>query len=202
MSMRRLPLFVVAALTVAACRTQKPPEPAPVPTPIAAPDTAAERMRREAAERAARDAALAKARADSIAAANAASATAASAELRAVLTATVYFDYDAAEIRDDARAVLEAKVPLLVANPSVRLRISGHTDDRGAEEYNLALGQKRAAALQRWLGQRGIAADRLVVVSYGEERPTCGSTDESCWVKNRRAEFEIVSAPASLVVPK
>ncbi|MFN8877401.1 MAG: OmpA family protein [Gemmatimonadota bacterium] len=214
-SLRRSLALMIAPVLVVACRPQRPPEPEPQPTPVAAADTAAERARREAADRAAREAAAAKARADSVAIANAAAgalagaaartmtpASAGDTEIRALLTAPVFFDYDAAEIRDDARAVLEAKLSVLAANPAVRLRITGHTDDRGAEEYNLALGQRRAAALQRWLVQRGVAADRFVIVSYGEEGATCTAADETCWVKNRRAEFEITSAPASLVAPK
>jgi peptidoglycan-associated lipoprotein len=175
-----------------------------VPAPAAATtDTAAERLKREAADRAARDAAMARARADSLAAAKANAASAAGAvDPRSVITATIFFDYDASDIRDDARPLLEAKVPVLAANPGVRLRISGHADDRGSDEYNLALGQRRAAALKRWLGQRGITEDRILLASYGEERPACTTVDETCWVKNRRAEFEIVAGPATLVVPK
>lgn len=203
MSTVRSSLFVIAVLALGACRSQKPPEPAPVPTPLATADTAAERARRDAADRAAREAAAARAKADSLAAAKANAASAAGmSDVRSIITATVYFDYDASEIREDARAVLEAKVPVLSANPAVRIRISGHADDRGSDEYNLALGQRRAAALKRWLGQRGIAAERIVLASYGEERPSCTAEDETCWVKNRRAEFDIVSAPATLVVPK
>jgi peptidoglycan-associated lipoprotein len=200
-------LSLVALVVVSACRSQKPPAPV-VPTPVPNPgaaggDTAAERLKREAADRAAREAAMVRAKADSAAAAKANAASAAGAvDPRTVITSTIFFDYDASDIRDDARPLLEAKVPVLAANPGVRIRISGHADDRGSDEYNLALGQRRAAALKRWLGQRGIGEDRILLASYGEERPACANEDETCWVKNRRAEFEIVAAPATLVVPR
>ena len=75
---------------------------------------------------------------------------------------------------------------------------AGHTDDRGSDEYNLALGQRRAAAAKRYLTDHGIAADRVSTVSVGEEKPVDPGHDESAWAKNRRDEFEIVMAPAML----
>jgi peptidoglycan-associated lipoprotein len=113
----------------------------------------------------------------------------------------VYFDYDQAEIRDDARATLEAKLPILTANAGLRLRIAGHTDSRGSDEYNLALGSRRAASVKAFLTERGIDASRLEIVSFGEERPTCTEEEESCWSRNRRAEFEITAGGDNLTVP-
>jgi peptidoglycan-associated lipoprotein len=112
---------------------------------------------------------------------------------KANLAQTIYYDYDRSDIRDDARAVLDAKVPVLKANPGVRLRIAGHTDERGSGEYNMALGQKRAAAARGYLAQFGIDASRVDIVSYGEERPAKMGEGEESWGKNRRAEFEIVA---------
>jgi peptidoglycan-associated lipoprotein len=89
----------------------------------------------------------------------------------------------------------------LTANPGIRLRISGHADSRGSDEYNLALGQRRASAAKRYLTDRGIDAGRIDVTSRGEESPTCTEESEGCWSQNRRGEFEIVAgdvaAPAS-----
>jgi peptidoglycan-associated lipoprotein len=75
----------------------------------------------------------------------------------------------------------------------VRLRITGHTDDRGADEYNLALGQRRAAAAKRFLTQRDVDAARVEIASVGEERPVCTEETEACWARNRRAEFTITA---------
>lgn len=115
------------------------------------------------------------------------------AELRAALTAPVYFEYNQSEIGDDARLTLDAKVQALLANPGLRLRVSGHTDNRGSDEYNLALGQRRAAAVVEYLQARGVDAARFDVTSMGEEMPAVPGDSEGAWAQNRRAEFEVVA---------
>ena len=138
----------------------------------------------------------ARARADSIA--NAERMTAAA---RATMAEAVLFDFDQSAIRPDAAAALDRKLPVLQANPTMRIRVSGHADVRGSDEYNVALGQRRANAARQYLIQRGVAAERIEVVSYGEERPVCESDDESCHQRNRRDEFEITAGGPSFVVP-
>lgn len=105
----------------------------------------------------------------------------------------VYFGYDRADLQPDARATLKANAAWLKANPSSRVQIEGHCDERGTQEYNLALGAKRAQAAKDYLVTLGISADRLSVISYGEEVPVCKDTNEGCWQKNRRARFVLVS---------
>jgi len=83
----------------------------------------------------------------------------------------------------------------------VAIRISGHADERGSSEYNLALGQRRAAAAKRYLVERGVAESRVETTSFGEERPACTSADESCYAQNRRDEFEITAGGPNLVRP-
>lgn len=122
--------------------------------------------------------------------------------LRTALEAGVRFDYDAADITDDGRAVLDAKLPILRANQTVRIRISGHTDSRGSDEYNLALGLRRAASARKYLSDRGIAVGRIDVVSFGEERPAVSGDDEGSFSQNRRAEFEILSGADALRMPR
>ena len=117
---------------------------------------------------------------------------------RAILTEMIFFDYDQAELLPDARATLDAKLAVLQANPSVRLRIAGHTDERGSDEYNLALGLRRAAAAKRYLVDLGIAEDRIAVVSIGEERPLNAEVTEAAWAQNRRDEFEIIAGGAAV----
>ncbi|MCU0626234.1 MAG: OmpA family protein [Gemmatimonadaceae bacterium] len=114
-------------------------------------------------------------------------------EARAILEAPIHFGFDLAELDAEARLQLDAKLSVLQRHRDVRLRISGHTDERGADEYNLALGQRRAAAVRRHLVQYGLAEGRLEVVSFGEERPLCTESEESCWRRNRRADFEIIA---------
>jgi len=121
------------------------------------------------------------------------SAEEAAAKVRAVLSAPVYFGYDRSELDAEARAALDDKVQVLLADRALRIRVEGHTDDRGSDEYNLALGQRRATAVQRYLVQRQIAADRVDVTTLGEERPTCMKASEACWRTNRRAEFVVIA---------
>lgn len=149
----------------------------------------------------------ARQRADSIAAAEAAAAGNASeaqrvqAQLAAVLSAKIFFDYDRDVLRDDARTVLDAKVPVLLANPGVSLLINGHTDERGTAEYNLALGQRRAAQVKRYLASKGVPDTRLTAQSLGDAQPAVQGTDETAYSQNRRAEFEAQGANA-LVRPR
>jgi len=105
----------------------------------------------------------------------------------------VYFDYDKSDLREDAKSVLDSKVPILQANKSVRIRIAGNTDERGSDEYNLALGQRRAAAARTYLKARGIDEGSIDIVSFGEERPAMQGDSENSRSKNRRDEFEIVA---------
>jgi len=111
------------------------------------------------------------------------------------ITAPIYFDFDKSDIRPDAAATLDRKIPWLQANPGMRIRIEGNADNRGSDEYNLALGQRRAASARQYLVDRGIDAGRFDLVSYGEERPVCSETPmtEACHQLNRRDDFRIVT---------
>jgi peptidoglycan-associated lipoprotein len=104
---------------------------------------------------------------------------------------TIYFDFDRSEIRPGDAAILDANAEWLRVNPERLVLIEGHCDERGTAEYNLALGERRALATKTYLLARGIAETRLTVTSYGFERPLCRDRAESCWARNRRAEFLI-----------
>lgn len=112
---------------------------------------------------------------------------------RDALTAKLYFDFDKSELRDDQRAVLDAKLPVLTNNPSIRIRIEGNADERGSDEYNMALGMRRAETARKYLIDHGIDASRIDISSNGEERPVCQEHNEDCWKQNRRDEFVIVA---------
>jgi peptidoglycan-associated lipoprotein len=102
----------------------------------------------------------------------------------------VYFDFDSFVIKDEFRPLIEAQAKRLAANRSQRATIEGHTDERGGREYNLALGQKRAEAVQRSLVLLGVTDAQLESVSFGKERPAVQGSDEAAWAKNRRAELK------------
>jgi peptidoglycan-associated lipoprotein len=101
----------------------------------------------------------------------------------------VFFDFDAYTLTSPAREVLALNAEWLRQNPAARLTVEGHSDERGSDEYNLALGQRRAEAAKAYLVSLGIAAERLTSLSYGEERPAVAGSDESAWSQNRRADF-------------
>ena len=100
-----------------------------------------------------------------------------------------YFDYDKADIRADARDALSQTAQFLRSYPQLKVVIEGHCDERGSTEYNLALGDRRAAAAKEFLVSLGIPADRMETVSYGKERPFCTASDEACYQQNRRAHI-------------
>jgi peptidoglycan-associated lipoprotein len=108
------------------------------------------------------------------------------------LLADVYFDYDRAELRQDAREQLAKNGRFLAAHPDLVVAIEGHCDERGTSAYNLALGQSRAYEAKEYLGQLGAGAQRLQTISYGKERPVCTEEREDCWWRNRRARFVVV----------
>ncbi|MBE7561180.1 OmpA family protein [bacterium] len=103
---------------------------------------------------------------------------------------TVYFEYNRFNLTEDAVATLESNLAWILARPNVMVRIEGHCDERGSEEYNLALGDKRATAIRNYLVTRGANADSLVTISFGESRPVEVGHDESAWRYNRRGEFK------------
>jgi peptidoglycan-associated lipoprotein len=183
-------VLATAGLAGACGGKPKPEEPAPQPTPAPAPaptpapkDDSAERDRMER-ERMAREAAE-RARA-----------------LAADLATMINFDFDMAVIRPNDQSTLDRKASILGVNPNVRLQISGHADERGSDEYNLALGNRRAAAAKRYLENKGIDGGRMEVVSYGEERPLNPGHDEAAYAQNRRDEFLITAGGDNLVAPQ
>jgi peptidoglycan-associated lipoprotein len=110
----------------------------------------------------------------------------------------VYFDFDRYDLRADARETLKANGDWLRANPSVVVEIEGHCDERGTNDYNMALGAKRAQAAMDYLKTLGVATNRLSTISFGEELPVCKEHTEECWAKNRRDRFIIQpTRPAS-----
>ena len=102
----------------------------------------------------------------------------------------IYFDFDSFVVKDEFRGTVDAHAKLLTGDRNKRLSIEGHTDERGGREYNLALGQKRAEAVQRSLVLLGASEKQIEAVSFGKERPAVSGSDEAAWAQNRRAELK------------
>lgn len=190
-----LALVTVAALSAACGGQPEPEQPAPMP----AVDSSAirERARQDSIDAARRAAEEAARRAEAERAARAAAEA-----LRTDLASMIHFDYNVADIRPQDQAVLDRKASIMQANPAVRMRVSGHADERGSDEYNLALGNRRAASAKRYLVNRGIDAGRIDVISFGEERPLAMGSNETAWAQNRRAEFEVTAGGDNLAAPQ
>jgi len=103
--------------------------------------------------------------------------------------ADVFFDFDKYDIRPGDAKTLDANANWLKSNPNHLMLIEGHCDERGTNEYNLALGERRAKSTMNYLVSQGVQANRITIISYGEERPQCTEHNEACWAKNRRAHF-------------
>jgi peptidoglycan-associated lipoprotein len=104
----------------------------------------------------------------------------------------VYFDFDKSDLRQDARDVLSKNAEIILKSPAdAKIKIEGHCDERGSAEYNLALGERRAISVLKYLTTLGIKAEKLSTISYGKEKPAVIGSDEAAWAKNRRAEFVI-----------
>jgi peptidoglycan-associated lipoprotein len=176
--------LALAAVMVACGGGAAEPEPQPEPEPepqVQEPtvDEAAERARREAeAQRRREEEERRRAEAERN-------------RVLAVIAERVHFDFDKSDVRPDAEQVLQRKVAVLREYPGVDLRIEGHCDERGSNEYNLALGQRRAEAVRRYLVSYGIDVGRFATISYGEERPAARASNEDAWEQNRRAEFRV-----------
>jgi len=114
------------------------------------------------------------------------------ADQAAISAMKIYFDYDRSDLNENARNVLNQIAAILKTNPSYSLDISGHCDERGTIEYNLALGERRARSAKKFLVALGIAGDRVSTISYGEEKPVDPRSNEAAWAQNRRDEFLLV----------
>jgi peptidoglycan-associated lipoprotein len=119
-----------------------------------------------------------------------AAGAAAAASLVAPAQRIVFFDFDSFALRDEFTPMLEGHARVLAANPTRRMMVEGHTDERGGREYNLALGQKRAEAVLRSLVLLGASEGQLEAVSFGKERPAVEGSNEAAWAQNRRAELK------------
>jgi peptidoglycan-associated lipoprotein len=105
----------------------------------------------------------------------------------------VYFDFDKSFIRDEAKTIMQANAEWLKANPKAKIKIEGNCDERGTIEYNQALGQRRALSAKKYLTDLGISGHRISLISYGKEKPICSEHEESCWQKNRRDDFVVLT---------
>jgi peptidoglycan-associated lipoprotein len=197
-------LFVIglgAAVVAAGCGKKTPDTIAPVANADSA--AAAERARQDSIDAARADAdRQAREAAERLAAQRAADSAAAAArgadEVKTMVAAMIHFDYDKSNIRPDDAGILDQKVAILQANPDLRIRIGGHCDERGSDEYNLALGNRRAQAAKQYLVSHGIDASRIETQSWGEERALVDGHDEGAWSQNRRDEFEIIGGGDNL----
>jgi peptidoglycan-associated lipoprotein len=106
-----------------------------------------------------------------------------------LVSRVAYFDLDQTTIKSEAMEMLRCHGKWLASNPGARISLEGHADERGSREYNLGLGERRGNAVRDMLLANGGRSEQVAVVSYGEERPICTDSDESCWSKNRRAEI-------------
>ena len=205
--MKRLPLLLLSGLAVAAMAACGGKTPETTPAPVAVNQDsidAAQRAAEEARQRAekeARDREAAEREARQRAADSLAAIGKSTEAVRTLVATMIHFDYDKALIRGGDAAVLDQKVAILQANPALRIRISGHCDERGSDEYNLALGNRRAQAAKQYLVSHGIDGSRIETQSFGEERPLVDGHDETAWSQNRRDEFEIIGGGDNLHQP-
>jgi len=125
----------------------------------------------------------------------------ASDDLKAALATLIHFDFDQAVIRPQDEQVLVRKIAILGANSGVRFQIVGNCDERGSDEYNLALGNRRAVMAKQYLVQHGIHGDRIETASYGKERPLDAGHSEEAWAKNRNDQFELLTTSVLLRQP-
>lgn len=121
--------------------------------------------------------------------------------VRQAISMRINFDFDRSDIRSGDMATLDTKLAILQANPNLRIQIVGHCDERGSDEYNIALGNRRALAAKRYLTDRGIAEGRIETLSRGEEQPLMMGATEDAWAQNRRDEFVILGSPGNLTMP-
>jgi peptidoglycan-associated lipoprotein len=197
-------LFVIglgAAVVAAGCGKKNTEQVAPVANADSAAQAEQARRDAEAAAQAERDRLereAAERAASQRAADSAAAAARLSEEVRSTVAAMIHFDYDKSNVRPDDAGTLDQKVAILQANPDLRIRINGHCDERGSDEYNLALGNRRAQAAKQYLVSHGIDAGRIETQSWGEERPLVDGHDEGAWSQNRRDEFEIIGGGDNL----
>ncbi|MGH7501422.1 MAG: OmpA family protein [Longimicrobiales bacterium] len=188
MMLRRAMILITAGLVFTACSSrQEPEQPAPEqpPAPVQARPTVNQDSI-DAARRAAEEAARREE---------------AAREARSTLEEMIFFDYDDSSIRSDQQEVLNRKVAILRANPAVTLRVTGHADERGSLEYNLALGRARASSVRDYIAGFGLQATRFTIDSMGEDRPLDAGHTESAWSQNRRAEFVITAGGDNLTRP-
>lgn len=197
---------VAALVLVAACATTpKPAAPMPMVASAALADSVArDQARRDSLARLAREDSIANA--DKLAQSHADSVRAEvmretvdvnkdvtnlglSASDEALMTEQIHFDYNKADVLAADQELLRQKLGILQAHPYLVVQIAGNCDERGSDEYNMALGERRAAAAQRWLEAHGITSDRITVTSYGKERPIDPGHDEAAWARNRRDDF-------------
>ncbi len=178
--------FVLAVTLTSGCSTPKKATKEDVTKSGTKPGLSDEELAKQRAEQEARERALREqAIRDQEARDRAAAAEAASLKD----LSRIYFDFDRAELSSEAREILGKVAAQLKASPKKALTIEGNCDDRGTNEYNLALGQQRADAAARYLQNLGIDRKRIKTISYGEERPVCSEATEACWHKNRNATF-------------
>ena len=170
-------------LTLVGCGGAAPePEPQPEPEPEveAEIDEAAERAAREAAERERMEEEARRLEAER-------------QRVMGILDERVHFEFDKSDLDSEAEAILQRKVTVLREYPGMTLRIEGHCDERGSIEYNLALGQRRAESVRRFLTSYGLEEGRFETISFGEERPAAMGHDEDSWAQNRRDDFGVTN---------
>jgi len=207
--MKRFQLLVLGGLVAAAAAAcSSKPQTTPAPVAEAPPDTSgevarraaeeAERTRQDAARRAAEEAERAARQriADSLAAMGRGSEA-----VRTLFATMIHFDFDKANIHTDDAAILDQKVNVMQANPQVTIRVTGNCDERGSDEYNLALGNRRAVSAKQYMTSHGIDAGRIATASNGKERPIDSGHNEAGWAKNRNDQFDIVAGGDALKQP-
>jgi peptidoglycan-associated lipoprotein len=182
--------YLAALLATVACGSKKPPEepaPQPAPAPAPQPEPPPPPPPPAPAPQPTEDPAAAAARV--------------TAAVLAEIATRVHFDFDKSDIRPEDRPILDTKASILGLNTELHLRIAGNCDERGSDEYNLALGNRRATAVKTYLMNKGIDGSRLEVVSYGEERPIAMGHDEDSWAQNRRDDFDVTAGGTNLRMP-
>src|SRR5688500_5127887 len=184
---------IAVAVAVVAAGCSRKPRTRPTPSRVNTDSLIREQARLDSIARAEAARQASAAAAAAAAAAGPVTTAPVTASERSIIANIIYFDLDESALEEESRSALEAKAPVMLRHPNLRIRITGHADSRGSDEYNLALGLRRAAEAKGYLAALGTAEDRVEIVTMGEERPGVEGETEEAWALNRRAEFEVIS---------